>query len=128
MAGLDTRRVVATPAILGLITELKERYGALLFHQSGGCCDGSSPMCYPAAEFPPSDTDVWLGEIHCVPFYIGGRQFEYWRHTQLIIDVDFLTSVHGAIRPRHYRSGVMMKLELSRPSGWLESQEAGKPC
>jgi hypothetical protein len=87
MAGIDTRRVTATPAALDLIGELKGRYGAILFHQSGGCCDGSSPMCYPATEFPTGDSDVLLGEIGGVPFYIGGLQFEYWRHTQLIIDV-----------------------------------------
>jgi uncharacterized protein (DUF779 family) len=58
-----------------------------VFHQSGGCCDGSSPMCYPAGEFPLGDNDVKLGEIGGVPVYISGSQFEAWRHTQLIIDV-----------------------------------------
>ncbi len=80
-------RVVATPAALELIGRLQSTYGEILFHQSGGCCDGSSPMCYPQGEFPLGDHDVCLGEIGGAPFYMGGAQFDYWRHTQLIIDV-----------------------------------------
>jgi hypothetical protein len=80
-------RVMATPAALALIAELRERHGPLLFHQSGGCCDGSSPMCYPQSDFIIGDRDVKLGEIGGAPVYIGGAQFEVWRHTQLIIDV-----------------------------------------
>ncbi|HSE13893.1 MAG TPA: DUF779 domain-containing protein [Rudaea sp.] len=80
-------QVVATPAAVALIGELRTEYGNILFHQSGGCCDGSSPMCFPQAEFQIGDTDVLLGEIGGVPFYISGPQFEYWKHTQLIIDV-----------------------------------------
>ncbi len=80
-------RVVATPSAEQLIARLKEKHGALLFHQSGGCCDGSSPMCFPKAEFRTGASDVFLGEIAGCPFYIGVAQFEYWAHTQLIIDV-----------------------------------------
>ncbi|HEY8007186.1 MAG TPA: DUF779 domain-containing protein [Methylocella sp.] len=80
-------RVVATPSAEQLIARLKEKHGALLFHQSGGCCDGSSPMCFPKAEFRTGASDVFLGEIAGCPFYIGAAQFEYWAHTQLIIDV-----------------------------------------
>jgi len=80
-------RVSATPRALALIALLKNRYGPLLFHQSGGCCDGSAPMCYPAHEFRIGSQDVLLGEIGGVPFYIGGAQFEYWKHTHLTIDV-----------------------------------------
>ena len=80
-------RVTATPAALALIAELRERYGPVLFHQSGGCCDGSSPMCYPQAEFMVGDRDVFLGEIGGAPVYISASQFAAWRHTQLIIDV-----------------------------------------
>jgi hypothetical protein len=58
-----------------------------MFHQSGGCCDGSAPMCYPRGELLVGDADVLLGAIGGCPFYIGRAQFEYWRHTQLIIDV-----------------------------------------
>ncbi|HUD42271.1 MAG TPA: DUF779 domain-containing protein [Dokdonella sp.] len=80
-------QVTATPATLTLIDRLRERHGPLLFHQSGGCCDGSSPMCYPQGEFLIGDADVELGAIGGAPFYISRPQFEYWKHTQLIIDV-----------------------------------------
>jgi uncharacterized protein (DUF779 family) len=80
-------RVTATPAALGLIDALRQRYGPLMFFQSGGCCDGSAPMCYPAGEFNVSETDVYLGNLGGAPFYIGLEQFGYWEHTQLIIDV-----------------------------------------
>jgi uncharacterized protein (DUF779 family) len=80
-------RVIATAAAEELIARLKARHGSLLFHQSGGCCDGSSPMCYPEAEFRTGPSDVFLGEIAGCRFYMGAAQFEHWRHTQLIIDV-----------------------------------------
>lgn len=80
-------RVTATPAALALIDELKAEYGPLLFHQSGGCCDGSSPMCYPADEFRIGDNDILLGQVGGVPVYIGRAQGEAWAHTQLILDV-----------------------------------------
>ncbi|MBB5392789.1 MULTISPECIES: DUF779 domain-containing protein [unclassified Herbaspirillum] len=80
-------RVKATEAAIGLLRDLKRRHGELIFFQSGGCCDGSAPMCYPAGEFTLGDTDVHLGELDGVPFYIGADQYEYWKHTQLIIDV-----------------------------------------
>ncbi len=79
-------RVSATPAALALIDQLKEKHGALLFHQSGGCCDGSAPMCFPANEFIVGDVDVKLGEISGVPFYMSQSQFAYWEHTHLVID------------------------------------------
>ncbi len=80
-------RVLATDAALALIDHLRAKHGALLFHQSGGCCDGSAPMCYPQAEFITGDADVLLGEIGGCPFYMSRSQFAYWEHTQLIIDV-----------------------------------------
>jgi uncharacterized protein (DUF779 family) len=83
----DTLRVTATEAALSLIAALQRKYGELMFHQSGGCCDGSAPMCYPRGEFIVGDYDRLLGNIGGVPFYISGPQFEYWKHTQLIIDV-----------------------------------------
>ena len=79
-------RVSATPAALELIERLKAQHGELLFHQSGGCCDGSAPMCFPRGEFLVGDSDVQLGEIGGVPFYMSRSQFEYWEHTHLIID------------------------------------------
>lgn len=80
-------QVTATPAALALIDRIVARHGPVLFHQSGGCCDGSSPMCYPLREFIVGDRDVLLGEIGGATFYISAPQFEYWKHTQLIIDV-----------------------------------------
>ena len=80
-------KVIATEAALELIEKLKAKHGPLMFHQSGGCCDGSSPMCYPQGELIVGDSDVLLGEIGGCPFYISKAQYEYWKHTQLIIDV-----------------------------------------
>ena len=80
-------RVVATEAALDLIARLVAKHGPVLFHQSGGCCDGSAPMCYPRGELLIGDGDRLLGEIGGQPFYIGLAQFGYWRHTQLVIDV-----------------------------------------
>lgn len=80
-------RVIATQAALDLIAELRSEYGAILFHQSGGCCDGSSPMCYPMGEFHIGDSDKSLGEVDGAPVYIGRAQGEAWAHTQLILDV-----------------------------------------
>ncbi|MEJ2792482.1 DUF779 domain-containing protein [Iodobacter sp. LRB] len=80
-------QVSATPTALALIETLAAKYGPLMFHQSGGCCDGSSPMCFQAGELIIGDSDVLLGEIGGMPFYIGAAQFAYWQHTQLIIDV-----------------------------------------
>jgi hypothetical protein len=80
-------RVLATEAALDLIGRLKDRHGPLMFHQSGGCCDGSAPMCYPLGEFRVGGSDVKLGAIGGSPFYMSAAQFEYWQHTQLIIDV-----------------------------------------
>jgi uncharacterized protein (DUF779 family) len=80
-------QVEATPAALALIDSLKLKHGPLMFHQSGGCCDGSSPMCYPAGDFYLGDQDILMGTLAEVPFYISRPQFEYWKHTQLILDV-----------------------------------------
>ncbi|NIX77025.1 DUF779 domain-containing protein [Microvirga terricola] len=80
-------RVEATPAALALIEEIKAEHGPILFHQSGGCCDGSSPMCYAQGDFIVGDRDVLLGTIADVPVYISESQFAAWQHTQLILDV-----------------------------------------
>ena len=80
-------RVLVTDQAASIIDRLRSQHGALLFHQSGGCCDGSSPMCYPLGEFRVGAQDVLLGRIADTPVYIGAAQFEYWSHTQLIIDV-----------------------------------------
>ncbi|MEL7216302.1 MAG: DUF779 domain-containing protein [Pseudomonadota bacterium] len=80
-------RVAVTPAARELMAEIKARHGEIMFHQSGGCCDGSSPMCYPVGDFRTGASDVKLGEIDGAEFYISGPQFEAWKHTQLILDV-----------------------------------------
>lgn len=83
-------RALITPAAADLLTRLQARHGKLMFHQSGGCCDGSSPMCYPDGEFIVGDRDVLLAILDVgdgVPVWISGPQFEAWKHTQLVIDV-----------------------------------------
>ena len=80
-------RVDVTPAAAGLIRSLRAEHGQLMFHQSGGCCDGSAPMCYPAGEFQVGSGDVLLGEVEGCSVYMGAAQFEYWRHTHLTIDL-----------------------------------------
>jgi uncharacterized protein (DUF779 family) len=80
-------QVIATDAAIELIATLHLKHGDLMFHQSGGCCDGSSPMCYPRGEFMTGDSDVQLGEVDGEPFYMSRSQFEYWKHTQLTLDV-----------------------------------------
>lgn len=81
------RRVLTTAAADALLERLKALHGPLMFHQSGGCCDGSSPMCFPAGEFRVGAQDVFLGHVAGdMPVWMGAAQFEYWRHTQLTID------------------------------------------
>jgi uncharacterized protein (DUF779 family) len=80
-------RALITQAAAELLGRLRRRHGPLMFHQSGGCCDGSSPMCYPRGEFLIGDNDVKLGEIGGASFYISRSQYEVWKHTDLIIDV-----------------------------------------
>ncbi len=80
-------RVLVTPEASAVLAKLRAMHDAVMFHQSGGCCDGSSPMCYPLDEFKVGAQDVRLGTIDDAPFYMGAAQFEYWQHTQLIIDV-----------------------------------------
>jgi len=83
----EVKRVSVTAAAEKNIFLLKSDYGLLLFHQSGGCCDGSAPMCYPIDDFKLGNSDVYLGAIAECPFYMSVSQFEYWQHTHLIIDV-----------------------------------------
>lgn len=80
-------RVVATDKALALIKTLQDEHGEILFHQSGGCCDGSSPMCYGRSDYMVGDDDVRLGEVGGAPFYMSPSQFAYWKHTHLTLDV-----------------------------------------
>lgn len=119
-------RVLATDAALDLIRLLEGKHGPLMFHQSGGCCDGSAPMCYPLGEFLTGDSDVLLGHIGGCPFYMGRAQFEYWQHTQLTIDVvpgrGGMFSLEGPEGLRFLtRSRVFTDAEVAA----LEAQESG---
>jgi uncharacterized protein (DUF779 family) len=80
-------KVSSTPEAEAFLAEIIADHGPVLFHQSGGCCDGSSPMCYPRNDFIVGDQDVLLGMIGETPVYISASQFEVWKHTDLIIDV-----------------------------------------
>ena len=87
MAPPAVSRVDVTDEAAELLRRLTAEHGPLMFHQSGGCCDGSSPMCYPRDDFLVGDSDVLLGAIGDAPVYIGAAQFEAWKHTDLVIDV-----------------------------------------
>ncbi|MEC3887445.1 DUF779 domain-containing protein [Xanthomonas campestris] len=115
---------MATLPALQLIDTLRARHGDVLFHQSGGCCDGSSPMCFPVGDFIVGDRDVLLGEIGGAPFYISAPQFEYWKHTQLIIDVvpgrggmfslENGEGVRFLVRSRLFSNGEFAQLQLAK--------------
>lgn len=89
---MTAERVAVTPEAADLLRSLADTHGPLMFHQSGGCCDGSAPMCYPAGEFRTGDSDIHLGDlavdgIDPVSVWMSASQFEYWQHTHLTIDV-----------------------------------------
>ena len=113
-------KVIATEAALALVALLKTKHGEhLMFHQSGGCCDGSAANCYLPGEITMGAGDVYLGDIGGCPFYIGKAQYEHWKHTQLIIDV-IDTFGGGAFslegpegKAFHTRSRVFSEAELS---------------
>jgi uncharacterized protein (DUF779 family) len=84
---MSTKRVLVTDKAVEIINRLKETYGELFFHQSGGCCEGSYPHCFEKGGFLIGSNDVCLGEIEGCKFYMAGDQFEYWKHTQLTLDV-----------------------------------------
>jgi uncharacterized protein (DUF779 family) len=94
-AGAPPARVAVTDSAAALLARLRVKHGELMFHQSGGCCDGSSPMCYPDGDFITGDADIHLGDLavaaddasFAVPVWMSRNQFEYWKHTHLTIDV-----------------------------------------
>ena len=122
MADKEVERVIVTPAAAELIGKLRAEHGPVLFHQSGGCCDGSAPMCFPAGEFMVGSSDVKLGTIAGVPFYMSESQFEYWQHTQLIIDV---VPGNGGMfsleRPTGLRFLTRSRLFEDAENAWLET-------
>ncbi|MDD2886086.1 MAG: DUF779 domain-containing protein [Betaproteobacteria bacterium HGW-Betaproteobacteria-4] len=118
-------RVIATPATLELIALLKQQYGQqLMFHQSGGCCDNSAPNCYLPTDLTVGAYDVHLGDIGGVPFYISTSQYEYWKHTQLIIDV---VSGSGGNFSLESNTGMAFhtRSRLFTDAEWAELQAAG---
>jgi uncharacterized protein (DUF779 family) len=84
---MTSERVAVTSKAKTVIDQLREQHGELLFHQSGGCCDGSSPMCFSVDDFMIGSRDVLLGTIHGCQFYMAADQFEYWQNTHLTIDI-----------------------------------------
>ena len=82
-----TEKVLSTPLANEWIQKFINLHGPLMFHQSGGCCDGSQPMCFPRGEFKIGDSDILLGNVYEQPFYMSKDQYEYWKHTQLTLDV-----------------------------------------
>jgi uncharacterized protein (DUF779 family) len=122
----NIKRVLATQAALELIDRMREKHGPVMFHQSGGCCDGSSPMCYPVGEFYLGSSDVRLGEIGGADFFMSESQFDYWKHTQLIIDV---VAGRGGMFSLENPEGVRF-LTRSRlfDDSELDHLEPAKPC
>ncbi|MEF7615668.1 DUF779 domain-containing protein [Aquincola sp. MAHUQ-54] len=122
-------RVTATPAALALIDKLRGLHGPPMFHQSGGCCDGSSPMCYPEGDLLLGGSDVLLGRIGGVPFYMSASQFEYWAHTQLTIDVvpgrGGMFSLEG---PHGLRFLTRSRLYSDDEWAWLEAHAPVRPA
>lgn len=123
-AGIDGTplRVTATPAALELIAELKSEYGPVMFHQSGGCCDGSSPMCYPVGDFITGDGDVHLGQVGGAEFYISRSQFSVWQHTHIMLDVvpgrgGMFSLENGREKRFHIRSRLFSQAENDALAG-----------
>ncbi len=119
-------RVSATPAATDLITRLAAQHGPLMFHQSGGCCDGSAPMCFARGEFLVGDSDVLLGHIAGTPFYMSRSQFAYWEHTHIIIDaVPGNGGMFSLERPTGLR--FLTRSRLYSDAEWASIQTMGPP-
>ena len=128
-------RVSATPAAATLIRSLRAEHGELLFHQSGGCCDGSAPMCYSNGEFAVGSADVLLGDVEGCRFYMGAAQFEYWQHTHLTLDVvagrgsGFSLEAPGGVRflvrSRLFTEAEQAQLEQAGPPPRATAQRGG---
>jgi len=119
-------RVSVTPEAEALLRKLQGMHGPLMFHQSGGCCDGSAPMCYPRGEFKIGQQDVFLGTIVDTPFYISGPQFEYWQHTHLTVDV---VKGRGSGFSVEAPEGVrfLIRSRVFEDAEYRELQQAGPP-
>ena len=119
-------KVSATPEAIRLLEEIIADHGPVLFHQSGGCCDGSSPMCYPRGDFIVGDRDVLLGTIGDTPVYISESQYEAWRHTDLVFDV---VPGRGSGFSLEAPEGVrfLIRSRLLRDEEWLRLAAAPAP-
>jgi len=84
---MEFKRVAITEKAIEILDQLKEKHGALIFHQSGGCCDGSAPMVFEEGDMYLDDSDILLGQLEGVNYYMNQDQFEYWKHTHLTVDV-----------------------------------------
>ncbi len=115
-------RVVVSPEASALVRSLKAAHGPLIFHLSGGCCEGSAPMCFEASDFRPGGHDILLGEIEGCPFYVGAAQFDYWARYQITVDV---TTGGGDSFSLEAADGVRFTA-LSRPFGSEEMAELAK--
>ena len=117
-------RVIATESALALIVQLKAEHGEIMFHQSGGCCDNSAANCYLPTDLTIGAYDVHLGDIGGVPFYISASQYEYWKHTQLIIDV---TDGHGGTFSLEGATGkaFLTRSRLFTDEEWAQLQAQG---
>ena len=120
-------RVIVTDAAAQLIQKLSAEHGSIIFHQSGGCCDGSAPMCFPSNEFMVGASDVRLGTIAGVPFYMSESQFEYWQHTQLIIDaVPGNGGMFSLERPTGMRFLTRSRLYSDEENAWLDKHPVSR--
>jgi uncharacterized protein (DUF779 family) len=116
------KRVLVDPEASALIADLKNRFGELMFHQSGGCCDGSSPMCFEKGDFKLGGADVKLGEINGCEFWMSKDQFEYWQHTQLTIGITKGRGSSFSIEiPTGYRFMIHSRMFKDEELGELEA-------
>ena len=120
-------RISSTDAANDLIEKLRNEHGPIMFHQSGGCCDGSSPMCYPDGEFDLGSSDVCLGEVNGVSFYMSASQFEYWEHTHITLDAIPGTGGQFSLeRPTGLRFFIRSRLFTDEEWDYLSKQPVKK--
>ncbi|TVR18771.1 MAG: DUF779 domain-containing protein [Balneolaceae bacterium] len=122
---MDTRKVIMTDDAKAVVDTLREKFGELIFHQSGGCCDGSSPMCFQEGDFIIGASDIKLGSVYGCDFFMAKDQYKYWKFSQLIIDV---TEGRGASFSLEIPMGVrfVVKSRLFTDEEWNDISEERK--